>query len=272
VSADFDPTGEVPVAGFWVRREGPAGVVDLYLGLQDHRPWVVRRDAEMTVVGGELRIPVQRQALIRETITFPPVALEFEEPGPPEVLRVPIAELTRDGDGDQLTDVAERHLLLDPANPDTDADGLPDGTDPLPNVPMATGGAAAARTRALAAGFALMADAPDEALSVMVPGSGAFGERHALTGRTMFLRADPGDLVGLAPSVRVLVLPWSLTDEELDQQPAYDVLLPTELAFAWVVEGKAAVVDWDSHWAGGQIAVWLQDGTWHAAMLGGWIT
>ena len=42
------------------------------------------------------------------------------------------AELTRDTDGDGLTDVVERWLGLDPLKADSDGDGLPDGIDKSP--------------------------------------------------------------------------------------------------------------------------------------------
>jgi len=49
-------------------------------------------------------------------------------------------ELTRDSDGDGLTDITERLLLTDPAKADTDCDGLDDVDDPTPNVNPATMG------------------------------------------------------------------------------------------------------------------------------------
>lgn len=42
------------------------------------------------------------------------------------------SELTKDTDGDGLTDVVERWLGLDPNNPDTDGDGFSDGVDKNP--------------------------------------------------------------------------------------------------------------------------------------------
>lgn len=45
---------------------------------------------------------------------------------------VTLEELTRDTDKDGLSDITERLLLTDPAKPDTDGDGLPDGLDLAP--------------------------------------------------------------------------------------------------------------------------------------------
>ncbi len=42
------------------------------------------------------------------------------------------SDITKDSDGDGLTDVVERWLGLDPTNPDTDGDGISDGIDKNP--------------------------------------------------------------------------------------------------------------------------------------------
>lgn len=48
------------------------------------------------------------------------------------------AELSKDTDGDGLTDIEEKRLGTDPAKADTDGDGDPDGIDPWPNAPNRT--------------------------------------------------------------------------------------------------------------------------------------
>jgi outer membrane protein assembly factor BamB len=44
-------------------------------------------------------------------------------------------DLSKDTDGDGLTDIEEKRLGTDPAKADTDGDGDPDGVDPWPNAP-----------------------------------------------------------------------------------------------------------------------------------------
>lgn len=44
------------------------------------------------------------------------------------------ADLSRDSDGDGLTDIVEGRLGTDPFKKDTDGDGVPDGIDPCPNA------------------------------------------------------------------------------------------------------------------------------------------
>lgn len=54
-------------------------------------------------------------------------------------------ELERDSDGDGWTDIEEARMGLDPRNPDTDRDGIPDGRDRCPNLaagPRGDGGGA----------------------------------------------------------------------------------------------------------------------------------
>jgi hypothetical protein len=44
-----------------------------------------------------------------------------------------LSELARDSDADGWTDIEEQRMGLDPRNPDTDGDGIPDGRDSCPN-------------------------------------------------------------------------------------------------------------------------------------------
>src|SRR5581483_9537610 len=62
-----------------------------------------------------------------------------EDPGPrspalgKQEWHLSIKEIEKDSDGDGWTDVEEKRLGLDPNNPDTDGDGIPDGRDVCPN-------------------------------------------------------------------------------------------------------------------------------------------
>jgi hypothetical protein len=48
-------------------------------------------------------------------------------------LATSLSDLARDSDADGWTDIEEQRMGLDPRNPDTDGDGIPDGRDQCPN-------------------------------------------------------------------------------------------------------------------------------------------
>jgi hypothetical protein len=52
------------------------------------------------------------------------------------MLTTPLASLTKDSDGDGLTDLLEERILTDPYNRDTDGDGLDDAVDNQPLTPF----------------------------------------------------------------------------------------------------------------------------------------
>ena len=52
------------------------------------------------------------------------------------MLRIPLAELARDSDGDTLTDLFEERILTRPDSTDTDGDGLDDARDNQPLMPL----------------------------------------------------------------------------------------------------------------------------------------
>lgn len=56
----------------------------------------------------------------------------FTAPGDLQTWDLSISDIARDSDGDGWTDYEEARLGLDPHNPDTDGDGIPDGRDPAP--------------------------------------------------------------------------------------------------------------------------------------------
>ncbi|HJU39183.1 MAG TPA: hypothetical protein VJ724_06380, partial [Tahibacter sp.] len=268
-STDYDPTGEVPSAGWWLRRVGKDGGSDVrwYLGIKEHRPYALRPASAPFVADGELRLPVRR-AEIRGPIAFPPVGLDITRDGEPKLLVATLDDIARDSDGDGLTDLAEQQLLLDPHVADSDGDGIVDGADPLPNVAYRTspGG-----TTPFVAALKSLLDAPDRAISFGVPGSDAFARRRSGNERTLYLVADPVLVEGVGSDVRIIVLPPSLDLRTLHANAAFSLSFPMHTSFRRLDERRAEFV-YSFGWRGGTLALELRDGVWRIGELEGWIT
>ncbi len=118
LSQNYDPTGEVSNGGYWVHLSDDGGKSwrrPLYTGLAEHFPYDVVPDARLPLFDGDtLNIAVAVRLLDTRSITYPPVALQIRRRADNIYLAVPIADLARDSDGDGLTDLAARHLLLAP--------------------------------------------------------------------------------------------------------------------------------------------------------------
>jgi hypothetical protein len=72
--------------------------------------------------------PMPKGMTMKDSGTFGPVVPPFGS----YRWEISIADIERDSDLDGWTDFEEQRLGLDPHNPDTDRDGLPDGRDPAP--------------------------------------------------------------------------------------------------------------------------------------------
>lgn len=271
MSQDYDPSGEVPAAGYWLRRmelpDGPSQ--SFYLGIKEHLPFELVASDEPFIVDGELRLLVRRAAIDPKRIVFPPIGLNIKGEKALLWLRAKLDDITRDSDGDGLTDLAEQQLLLDPANPDSDGDGIPDGQDSLPNVALSK--EPTARQRAFAAALSFLTHEPDLAISVGVPASGAFARRQATDERTLFVIADPEDLASISASRRIVVLPTSLDFKSLHKHPSFGVFYPMSISLR-MVDDTHAELTYSASWQGGVLAMELRDGIWHIGTLSAWIT
>ncbi|HEY2737880.1 MAG TPA: hypothetical protein VGK45_05705, partial [Thermoanaerobaculia bacterium] len=137
-SQGYDPTGEVSSGAYWLFLSADGGATwaePLYTDLRINQPYVVRPVSALPLFAGDhLHVEVEIRELDPTKITFPPIDLAPKRTARGLYLDIPLEALTRDSDGDGLTDLAEARLLTDPASPDTDGDGIPDGADPLPTV------------------------------------------------------------------------------------------------------------------------------------------
>jgi hypothetical protein len=257
-SADYDPTGEVPSAGFWLRRIENGEERRHYLGLREHRPYEFATTGAPFIIDGELRLLARRAPIVGK-IMLPPVGLQFDRAKSTVELRAKLDDVLRDGDADGLGDLAERQLLLDPANPDSDGDGIRDGDDPLPNV--ARGGASGDRERAFAAVLARL-HGTDAAISFGVPGSEAFVRRRKGDEATLFVVTDPANLAGLDAAHRIIVLPPSFDLATLQKHDAYSIFNPTHVTLTLLGNGRYAQASYGTGWSWGTYYLALRDGRW----------
>ena len=272
VSQDYDPTGEVPAAGYWLRRTAlPDGApAAYYLGLKEHRPFELVDSDRPIVIGDELRLLVRRAPIDPNQIAFPPLGLQIAAQDATLELSAKLADIQRDSDGDGLTDLAEQQLLLDPHAADSDGDGIPDAADALPNVADAQH--PTLRQQAFAAGLAYITREPDRAISFGVPASGAFVRRRSTDERTLYIEADPDDVAAAASERRIVVLPSSLDGKLLAKHPAFGVFYAMTLSLHMLGDGRHAELVYNAGWQGGTLALELRDGAWLIGSLSSWIT
>ncbi|MBV8200061.1 MAG: hypothetical protein JOZ15_05490 [Acidobacteria bacterium] len=206
--------------GYWVLRSSDGGKTwrrPLYTGLRVNLPYTVREESALPLLAGDrLNVEVEIEPIDDEPSH---IAAELaRRPGQQGLyLEIPFAELERDTDGDGLTDLAERRLLTDPGNPDTNGDGTLDGSDRMPGVPRGDPAAPAARFIATLVEDTGIREWPT--LSAMTPDtlvSFAVGERRWFS--------------GLHPSRRLIVL----TQEEY-RALSKQISLPIEAWFQILV-------------------------------------
>ncbi|MBI1233953.1 MAG: hypothetical protein GC208_05565 [Alphaproteobacteria bacterium] len=124
--------------GYWIVRTENGGTRwgrPYYLGLPYMSPYVVEPYGDLPLfVDGVVRIPVRVQSQQWMPLDYPPLDRRVSHRAALFFIEFSWDELSRDSDGDGLTDIEEHRLGLDLFASDTDGDGLEDGVDPLPNL------------------------------------------------------------------------------------------------------------------------------------------
>lgn len=264
----YDLPGETGAYGLWFNRsvDGVWGE-PVYLGLQENFPYVVIPNSELPLLDGDkLQIEVRVREIDPGSITFPPVGLRLKREEDGVVLTASLAELTRDDDADGLPDLVERRLNLDATNPDIDGDGVPDGTDPLPQV--ARNRAAPPARMALAhailkqvmgydaAALVVPVSAPGESLDDMVVS--AIGRPPVPASfDTFIVGGDPTLFAGLDLPFRLLVYtPEALRALSERGAPFY----PPTVTIYSSLDGRRHYVVWSASWVGGSFIAVCNDG------------
>jgi hypothetical protein len=275
VSQTFDPTGEVSQGGYWVHLSGDGGRrwdPPLYTGLADRFPYVVRPDSRMPLLNGErIELEVEVAEIDTASITYPPVALRTRRQASGLYLTIPLADLARDTDGDGITDVAERALLLDRARTDggtpfiVGSDSRESCRPPLPEQLALVGllqQLFSVETRAIV-------EPVDRASNALGIGEGWRGAAGALD-RPVFIRGNPADYFCLRPD-RLMVVYSDRDIAELERfRPDFH---PVEVPP--IVYNRArdrGYVRWSAGWTGGTYRLRLTGGRWIFESAGTWAT
>lgn len=280
VSQSLDPTGEISAGGYWVSLSDDGGEhfqAPLYTGLRMFEPYVVAARSKLPMLAGDhLQLEVAVRQLDDEHVMLPPISLPMKAQRNDLYLDIPLADLTRDTDGDGLTDIAEWAMLLDPKHADTDGDGIPDGRDPLPQV--AASHAADPHAPAL---VAVLTDLFDKSLGAIVTTSATGTEpaqAHAISSstdnynsaRAIFIRAPATYFSGVAMHGRMIVLSTQQAATFGKARGRFFVMsMPV---FEVSHDGKRALVVWSSGWSGGTYLLTRQGDHWKVEPLQNWIT
>ena len=121
------------------RDAGQTWTPPLFLGL--HRlpdyDYIIPRDSILPLLDGEnVCVEVSVWNRDRSQPGGPLIGYQYHWKKWNRMLRIPIAELARDSDGDGLTDLFEERILTRPDSKDTDGDGLDDARDNQPLMPL----------------------------------------------------------------------------------------------------------------------------------------
>jgi hypothetical protein len=264
-SQALDPVGEVSAGGYWLRISEDGGQhygTPLYSGLRVMQPYLLRPGARLASLSGDtLRLDAQLWEQDVRELRFPPQAATALRRRDGVRLQTTLSELARDSDGDGLSDIAERAMLLDPDRPDSDGDGIGDADDPLPNV--------ARRNDADALGQALQAALP-LLLSTETPRSAAAPDGTALGHGARFVVGDPAPFAALRSRERLIVL--SRTDAARVARKR-GVFLPLEIELLQLDHaGRRGLLIWSNRWSGGVIELRRENGHWTASSAGHYVT
>ncbi|UKK82898.1 hypothetical protein L7H23_09970 [Sphingopyxis sp. BSN-002] len=275
LSQNYDPVGEVSGGGYWLHLSDDGGrhwKAPLYTGLADRFPYVVPAEARMPLLAedGAINLEVEVALLDTASITYPPVALATRRKESDLYLRLPIADLARDSDGDGFTDIAAQHLLLDRTG--VGAPMLIGATKAETCGPMSN--AQGARIALLAKLFDVHAAPIVEPLDM----SGAdIGQRMEKWGtatmgaaRPIFLLGDPADFACLQSDQPIIVYSREHQSALAGKSPDFHPVTMPQIVFNRARD--RGYVEWSAGWTGGTFRLRFEKNRWQIETIGSWIT
>lgn len=275
LSQTYDPTGEASPGGYWVhvaRGRGRHWDPPLYTGLADHFPYVVAPTSRLPLLDGDtLDLEIEVAEVDTASISYPPVAMRSSRQATGLYLRIPLADLARDSDGDGITDIAAHSLLLDRAR---SGGGTPFvvGSDAGRQCP-----AASPERAAQIALLQRLFTVGDEA-AVVEPVDRPQGEPMSLrwrrasaaVDRPVFIQGDPRDYRCLRPGRLVIVYAESDIAALERFRPDFHAVTITPIVYNRAHD--RGYVSWSARWRGGTLRLRLVNGAWVFEEVSSWIT
>jgi hypothetical protein len=283
VSQAYDQPSPVSEGGYWVLLSDEKGTTwrrPLYTGLRANLPYTVRDASALPLLAGDgdhLQVEVE----VKEINSFfttdsGPAELAPRQPRSGIYLDIPLAALERDADGDGLTDLEERRLLLDPEEADTDHDGLGDGVDPMPAIAAVENPSPWAGPAAAILGYLVDNATPRQPAPPRRgwPGGCCNPPPAAASsplGKTVFVMGERPWFAGLRPPYRLIVL----TGEELEalrRQVTAPFFFGIQLLVLDRSGDRAFAVWWSDDLRGGKLTLERRGDSWHADSVSDWIS
>lgn len=270
----LDRGGEVGRGGYWIHLSNDGGKTwgePLYTGLAARFPYLIEPTSKLPLLkDGHLQIEVTYALLDTSSITYPPVGLRTLRREPNLWLDIPIEALTKDSNGDGISDLVAAHLGID---------------GPAGETPFVVGSDAATCKRGEADPVAsvrrkvlLMLTGIDE-VAIREPIDRApdapllSGLTRASTGEKwpLFVKGHAAGLACMAP-FPMPVLVYSSKGENALQRRSPDFRLIELPSLVMNREKSRGYAIWSSGWTGGTIMFWLEGGKWRFATISNWVT
>jgi hypothetical protein len=273
LSQNLDPTGEVSGGAYWVHVSEDGGrswQAPLYTALAENFPYVVPSSSAMPLIDGDaLNLEVEIAEIDTASIMYPPVATMTRRKARDLYLRLPLADLRRDSDGNGLSDIAAHRLLLDtPAGPG--------------GTPFVVGSDAARCTatptperRATMTLLEKIFGMRSQALVEQVDRKGdlAFGGWRGAAisaGRPMIMTGDPSAYACLHPDRLMIVYSPADIERLRNFSPDFNGLSLPPITFNRTHD--RGFVAWSTGWSGGTYRLRLVKGEWVFDPIMSWVT